>query len=404
MLRCLAAVALGTGLIALALTAEPAGLRHFGGGVGIIPTIHSVTWGTPFRYNTQYPGKWMTGDGLQSAWADDDLIYLPLKDTVSGWQGLDPSGNVEIGKLDTWTTAMTGSKVNTLQIMGGETQYDPSPPNNGSSAGSTNKIAGLMSVGTNLYASYYWGELCAGTSILKSTDHGVTWTPLPSQTAYPIKPPMFPVADSPSFWQIYTWVYYPEKSYPPVNSQNLVDRNNQYVYAGWVDCRTTPPRHVYISRVLITALPNLLASDWQWWQSGDGMLDANWGAYGTAGIVVTLPATSTGAPANYSGPYDIQWLPYYQQYIMLAYTNTGTSANYWRLYIAPHLWGPWTSLQETTWNPQAFYDPSILQKSVVADGGQTFMVISPGDYKTAPPNATAQNTYYCIWLTQGTVQ
>jgi hypothetical protein len=175
-----------------------------------------------------------------------------------------------------------------------------------------------------------------------------------------------------------------------------VDRSNEFVYGLSIDqtsghFASTPGTfsdREFLGRVLISAMPNLSAADWQYYQGGDGTVDGNWGALSTAVPILTTAAQTLG------GQGSVQYLPAFSQYIMINSTQTvplSYGSTTWFTYVAPHPWGPWQLIQTDVWDgttapsgaggATAFYAQSPVVKSVAVNGERTFAIFASGNFQ-----------------------
>ncbi|MGH7594678.1 MAG: hypothetical protein ACRELE_12630 [Gemmatimonadales bacterium] len=121
--------------------------------------------------------------------------------------------------------------------------------------------------------------------------------------------------------------------------------------------------HYYLARVSRGKIGHLHASDWQFYISGDGTLDANWtSSQGSAGAVLT----NTGE----LGLPNIQYLPALNRYLLSTFyypSGAGTPTNSVQLfYEAAHPWGPWTQIASQSFPTTGNYSPIVLQASALA--------------------------------------
>lgn len=371
------------------------GLSRSHGGTYAPPTFSNVSFGTFATYgNGACPAaKCITGDSYYNTWADDDNIYTTTADTYDGWNGaLTGSGgrNLFTSSLSGYSPTLTGTMVNSMDLWGTITQI-----------GSDNahyKTAGMISVNGTLIMTTMRQQNTPtvnwfSATLIKSTNHGTTWTPQPPSTAAPYATPTFtdPKFRVPSFIQY-------GKNYVG----QTADRSDQYVYAlspdlsgGHYSTATGASDQVFLGRVPVSVIANLSAADWQYYQGGDGMLDASWGSTTTAAVpVMSTPGTNS---FQFSGL--IQYLPLYQQYLYIVGIGDPTTTTTWNIWRGAHPWS-WSQIQSVQWgpgNPQAgasgFYLQSAISKSVQVDGGHTLTLLTTGNYN-AP--AHAQYTMYIV--------
>jgi hypothetical protein len=378
---CLARRALLTAITVGVIAAGVAQARNrfmpLGGGPRFGSDIASVSFGTPFKYNSNYPSQYINADGYFNTWADDGNIYANGNDS-SGWQGASDS-NLSVNLLNGFRTSLTGSLVNAMAPWGviGQSGSD----------GDNYKTSGLISVHGTLILSavrvHYpnsgngWQQPTLSAQLVKSTDHGVTWSPQPPSRAQPYALPMFGATfGSPTFVQ-YGQDYIGQ-------SQDL---SNLYVYAVSSNANWSNAGALYLGRCLIANIANLSGSDWSFYQGGDGTMNTNWGAIGSAAAIIT----NAGKISNTA----IQYLPAFGRYIAIEWfypsvnavpPTLDTSTTEWDVWQAPHPWGPWSELSTTTpWNPLGLYIAAIISKSVSVDGGRTLMIATTGDYNMQNP-------------------
>jgi hypothetical protein len=333
--------------------------------------LTSVTYGIGaiYRYNQGYPAKYILGDDYWPTWADDGLIYMPTSDT-GGWQNAqEGSGgrNIIVGTLNGYSPAATGVLVNSMDAFGTEAQTGTD--------GLTYKPAGIISLSGVLYMWVYRQNdnppyNATASQLIMSSDHGVTWTPLPPSTANPYTSPMFPTGfPNPIFLQ-----YGQDGACPGIDSCST------YVYAYSTDCGDDCS-NVILGRVLKSAIGNLSASDWSFYQGG-----GTWGALGTAVPVITL--------TDSNNPTGIQYVAG-AGYVMLQWCWTGSCSGgsitpadtTWNIWNAQHPQGPWTLVQTSRWPTQGYYNPTIIPNSVSGHMATLCMI---GDFQNQDP---ATGTY-----------
>jgi hypothetical protein len=360
--------------------------------------IASVIYGAVFKYNSQYPTKYVAADVWTTTWADDDGNYT-LNDDSFGWEGAPPGSNVAVSRFSDYSLSLTGSIVNTMQPWGGLGVLGADE--------CTYKGNGLISVAGTLYMAvsrHHYGDTAgigvaakqsAGNAqIIASTDHGVNWTPLPPATAEGYAAPMFPGFEfgAPFFIQ-----------YGKDYIGQTVDNSADFLYAisndGWWNNGSS----MYLARVRLTDLPNLVGSDWSYYQGGDGMLDASWGARATAVSILDNPLKLSMAAVQYLPAFGVyvmvQW--WYLSIVNNVLYNAGQTQ--WDFYYAPHPWGPWTMLTGASkvWNTSpgaGLYNPCIIPQSLAPDGGRTAMIAAAGDHTSQDP-ATGDYTLTLVPLT-----
>ena len=339
-----------------------------------IATPPDITLGSVFKYNSGYPTKYVASDTWVSTWADDGNIYVTSCDTVNGggWQATAPTHNFMFSTLSNATTSMTGSLVNGMTAFGTVAQAG--------SDGGNYKVFGIISVNGTIYAATArshgsvngLGQTVGfSVQIIKSSDHGVTWTPQPPSTAEPYASPMFPTAfPTPSFVQ-----------YGQDYQGQTVDNSSLYVYAVSTDVGWNNSSNLLLGRVLISAIGNLSASDWSFWKgtpSDDIANSANWDSNYSNAVSVLTSTLKLGA----SG---IQYVPSAGKYVMMQWyypsiisgIGFDSSSTVWTLYEATSLKGPWVAKQTIFWPITGLYDARVIPSSV---SGNTLMFAASGNF------------------------
>ncbi len=364
-------------------------LRH--GGATASVNISSVAYGSVYKYNSGYPTKYVSSDVWAATWADDNNIYVAHDDFIaadSTWTG--GNSNMAVSQLSGYSTSLTGTIVNQLVNWGAAAT--------GGSDGLNYKARGLASVNGTLYlvtsrqgitAPFYSSS---NAQIIKSTNHGASWTPLPPATAQPYASPMFSGAVNSTCYFVQYGKDYVGQS---------VDRSSEFLYGVSNDGFWNNGSQLYLGRVLLTALPNLNGANWSYYQGGDGALDANWGSWGTA-----TPIISNSLKISSNG---VQYFPAFGRYVFINWYypsvasggGLDASITQWDFYQAPAPWGPWSLLSSVVWNTepgQGLYNPVVIPKSLEIDGGKTAVIATAGDFFNTN-NATGDYTLTLVPIT-----
>lgn len=401
----IAAVLLTVGLLLVDVDAR--GVVRRGGGP-FIPAFTNVSFGT-FSYFgggscwvATPPPTCASGDYWYNTWADNDTIYVMYDDSPSGFNATGGSSNMGMGSISGYNPAtMTGTTINAMAPWGTMTQHgsDSPPPQ-------TYKSAVMMSVHGTLYMNairqssestpFGWFS----TQMLKSTDHGVTWTPQPPSTANPYAAPEFtdPKFRMPGFFQ-----------YGKDYVGQTADRADAFVYALSLDqtpahfnSSTLRSDQMFLGRIPISAMPNLAFSDWQFYKggpSGDGTQDSNWDVLANATPVISTPGTMQWH--SFIPPV---YLPGWGEYFFVVETVGGGTSTTWNIIRMEHPWGPWTQVGSVTWgtgNPQGpnnasgFYGPAPIIKSISAGKPTTLTLTTTGSYNT--------QAWYAMYLVPVTI-
>jgi hypothetical protein len=394
------------------------------GGSGAPAPITSVTFGSAFNYNSGWSSKYILGDTFFSTWADDGNTYVTCND-CNGFQTGGTSGNqhdIRQSTLSTLDSSTTGTEVNAT------TTFNEWGGNSLSSVDDSNfKSGGLISISGTLYLEVH--RFCNNTyfyngTLVKSTNHGASWTPSTGNsggTTNPYSSIMWAgqtsggnVCDTGGH-TAYNRAKFPSGfiQYGQDYTGNGPDGSGTYVYAylsvdgpssGGGD--STPAAHkVFLARVLISAISNLNAADWQYYTgAGSGGLDPlSWSSSVASAVPVLDGNSCTGCsgqphiPGVYGGTG--QYLPHYGQYLYVGET-TPTGSPYTTTtdaFVANQPWGPYTHFAQQTINPQGYYFPAISPKSLVS-GGQQVTLIESGNFLTNDNNPGDPGNYYTMWL------
>lgn len=346
--------------------------RRVGGGTD---HVTSISFGTPYRYNQAYPTKYGYGDVWNLTWARDGNLYSICDDCLGANNAVSGGRNVLFTSFSAPDTSATITNVNTMDAYS-------TGLNTSGSDGKNIKGFGNISVQGTIYvttarqtnpssAPYRYAE--SGTQIIKSSNLGATFTPVVPSPNNPFTSPMWPTPSGP-LW----YAQYPNQDY----TGQTWDGSDTYVYGIQNELYWNNDDNVYLGRVTITNIGNLNAADWSWYQGGDGANPANWGSISTRVPILT--------DAGKIGATTAQFIPFCSCYVMIEWyyptitPSFDSSTSVWKVYTARHLWGQWILINTITWNPQGYYAPVFIPKSVAADGGHTAMLTTTGDFGTYP--------------------
>jgi hypothetical protein len=325
------------------------------------------------RYDSHYSQiADSNGDEWAPTWADDDNLYSG-NDDGNNFGGI-PGGSVAFGKLvgdDPFHLVGT-----TVSDMGGYGATGPSPDHANWKTMNSYCVDGVlyMFVTRCLYPEQSGDtknrHVFKNSSIIKSTDHGATWT-RPSKESYDA--PMFPGLrfGSPYF------VWYGK------NGAALVDNADKYVYAVANNGHFEDGDNYILGRVSRSKLPDLNAADWQFYNGGDGMSDGNWtGERDSAKFILQDPTNCSMTGMTY--------IPGFGRYVMVVWhyttynlrTDPRTINDF---YEAPRPWGPWTKFKTVNTEQLGWYVPIVGQKfQTVADANTVKCILYPtGNYQNS---------------------
>jgi len=360
--------------------------------LALIPLSHAraaVTSGN-LGAVTRYPQA--NGDTWYNTWSNDGDIYA-LSDDAKGFNG-GCSSALTINELtgDDPTT-LTSPYINCMSSYGGVDDIQ------GNADGRVWKASGIISVDGVLYAtverqnensalnSYPNGYQPSGdTSIIKSTDHGHTWSNAYGTTNDPNgAAPTF--NSSTNQWQaMFTssnfstpiFINYGQDDTPLTTA----DGGDTYVYAISTNGYVYDNSQLLLGRVRRDQIADLNASEWQFYTGGDGNNSANWSSN---------PATAQ--PILSSSSHQLSWteaqyLPELHRYVMPEagypfnsswFNNDQTATTNWTFYESPTPWGPWTSFYTADTTPNGWYAPAFVSKFSRVDDLST-TIFTSGDF------------------------
>ena len=185
------------------------------------------------------------------------------------------------------------------------------------------------------------------SSIIKSVDKGKTWTRLAKES---FEHPMFPGMN---FGAPY-FVWYGQ------DGQASVDNAAKYVYAVANNGHFEDGDYYILGRVARVKLPNLNASDWQFYTGGNGMSARHWSNH----IEAAHPILEDPLNCSMTG---MTYVPALGRYLMVVWhyttynlrTDPRTINDY---YEAPRPWGPWTKFKTINTEAMGWYVPILGQK------------------------------------------
>jgi hypothetical protein len=315
------------------------------------------------------------GDTWDPAWAEDNNLYT-ASDDGSGWNNA-ANSNICFSRISgTDFQGLIGKTINPMKESGGW------GAGNGPD-GRTWKSSGCYCVDDILYlfiGRHMYGDVgkdpfrrqtAINSSIIKSTDHGVTWTPS-FQECY--DKPMFP---SNRFATPY-FIYYGKNGAAP-----QVDNADKYIYATSNNGFWNNGDRYYLGRIERSEIGNLDPSEWQFYVGGDGMLDDSWSNNPEAA------ATLIDNPGR-CGMTGATYIPFLKRYILISWyyprdMNVESNETRFIYFEAPHPWGPWASFHEEINNPAGWYSPRILAKwQFEKDDNVNAVIVAGGDFWEIP--------------------
>lgn len=312
--------------------------------------------------------KWdnSNGDTWDPFWADDDNLYAFNCDG-RGFGKL--PRNLAFNRLTgTEVSSLAGDIVNTMDEYGDAGKKEP---DNG-----TWKVCGQECIDSVFYAfvsrnvygkdsgDYWLRQTAFNSSLIKSTDRGLTWSP---RAADNYRRPMWP---GPAFGAPF-FIHYGK------NGGNVKrDGADRYVYAASTNGFWNDGDRYVLGRVPRTNLPDLHAADWTYFSGGDGQNASNW----STKVQDAKPLLEQRTHCGQSGPC---FIPSLGLYLTIAWYNTQKMTKWFEpneirydFYQAPHPWGPWTpirSYSDQFLSVGHMYGPSLCAKFQHAEGSDVHM-------------------------------
>ena len=314
------------------------------------------------------------GDTWDACWAEDDNLYASSDDTVEFSENpvnnlnKRPGNNLQFHLLSGNTPAsLKGKTINRMAEYGGMTSKGPDGcmwKANGNICAAGNIYEFVSRHGLNFSAR----QTAENSSLIMSTDKGLTWKRTAREN---YNNPMFPGGrfGSPFF------VKYGK------DAEVFVHNADKYIYAVSNDGFWENGDDMILGRILKTKIPNLEASDWQFFTGKDGMADANWSPkLNEARPILVNPGKCSMTGVQYNAPL--------KRYLMIQWYYTKGSGHVapadtaWIFYEAPAPWGPWTAFDEKRFSPEGYYNPCIVSKFISPDG-LNLTILSNGSFMTA---------------------
>lgn len=395
---------LGVVASAVAAAAALTGASYGGAGpapaAGPAPVITGGTFGVPANYTKGGGDTWF------NTWSDDGNIYATSDDT-SGFNGTCNS-DIAVNELaGADPTRLTAPFVNCMTSYGHVGDYTQNPDRCSWKNGGIISVDGVLYLAvarqTGVCTQAPNGEQPSmDASIVKSTDHGRTWS-----NGFGITND--PGGAAPSYNRQFRRVnaMFPGHRFSAPffinygqddNPASAADGGNQYVYAVSNDGFAYDGSYLYLGRVRRSKIGDLSAADWQFYTGpagGAGSDPANWsGNFNNAKPIL--------AAKNQISQPDIQYYPALHRYIMVNFyypfsphwPDGGTaSRSTFSFYEAPHPWGPWAQFlsKPTTLTvcyidcrpqntvPLGFYDPAPVSKFARMNGLSN-IIFTSGDF------------------------
>jgi hypothetical protein len=365
-----------TGAGAIALCVDPSGSAAIDSKMSPIPAVPdelpiiSASYGPITTCMKSFGDCWLT------TWADDGYLYS-VSDDTTGFDGACKS-NLAVNRITCDSPpVLEGITINPMTEYGRSGERDHRDDANWKGAGIT-CVDGVLYLSvcrnrsaytTDPRGPDYWVQESWDASIIKSVDHGKTWSAMPE-----INRAMFPGFNfcQPSF------VDY---------GKNNEWSKDEFIYAVSPNGSWNNSPSMTIGRVRRDRIARLDPTDWEFFGSNK---DREFKAVWQPRVDIARPVLR--APSGLAGVYyfpglDLYILPQWSR----DYSMRGPQE--WRLakqatridlYQARAPWGPWTLFHRQMFDPQGFYSPVIPSNLISKDGARFWMFVSgnPIDRKT----------------------
>lgn len=302
--------------------------------------------------------KWdaSNGDTWDPFWADDGNLYAFNCDGRGfGQKSMNMAFNRLAGKSP---DSLAGAQINPMDEYGKGGQKGPD--NATWKACGQECIDGVFYafVSRNTYGSDSKDplvrQLAVNSSLIKSTDRGLTWTRSASEN---YDHPMWPGArfGAPFF------IHYGRNG-----GQVTRDGASGYVYAVSTNGFWNDGDSLILGRVKRRQLSRLDSADWEYFTGQDGSRPENWSS------VIERATPILDRPAK-CGQTPICYVPELGIYLLISWYNTAILPRWFEpnemrydFYQAPHPWGPWrplNSVSDRFMGPgYHFYGPSLCAR------------------------------------------
>jgi hypothetical protein len=330
------------------------------------------------------------GDLWTATWADDGDLYVASDDTSAFDAAC--SSNLAISRVMGVPPHLRGVTINCMKEYGGgsETRRED---------GGMWKACGLTCVDGVLYLSVsrqltcptepngkwegrwspFWIQETWDASIIKSADHGRTWSPAPQ-----LGHAMFPgrAFSTPFFLQY------------GKDGQGNKDGSDQFVYAVSNDGAWNNGNWMILGRVHKDRIGRLERRDWEFIHGYDDKGQPIWlPRCDDALYIFRAPGRASMTGIHFIQGLDVYILPQWH-YPYLDDDTRRFKHTRFEFYEAPAPWGPWRLVHAQDFEPESWYNPCIPGKFVGSDGKRFWLFVA-GDFLGA---ARPAKVYYALWM------
>jgi hypothetical protein len=327
-----------------------------------------ATMGMPVAYQ-----PYLHGDTWNPTWADDDNLYSIACDTL-GNKDNPTNSNLAVYKISGGPPPNIKVEiVNPMPQFGKCTQVWPED-NCCWKGSSLTCIDGVLylAAARNRYGNgdpkQFQIQQVWDSVIIKSSDHGKTWSDLP-----PLGQSMFPghTFGNPAFVQY------------GKNGAAGPHESDKYVYAVSNDGTWNNGNTMALGRVPRDKIGNLDAKDWEFVNDFTKDYQPVWKPrHDTAMYIFRVPGRTGVCGMAYLPGLNIYVLPQWHYPSLNKWPEEVVwNTSRFELYSAPAPWGPWSLFHVQEMKPQGFYNPAVMQKFTSADG-KSFQLICAGDFST----------------------
>jgi roadblock/LC7 domain-containing protein len=200
-------------------------------------------------------------------------------------------------------------------------------------------------------------------SIIKSADHGKTWSAKRREPTFPS-----PRFSTPFFVEF---------------GKNYEGAFDEYVYAVSSGCSWNNGNFMTLGRVERSKIKDLRGTDWEMFNGLDEHANPKWRRFEIGALTQDWPAIFKWR--GYSSMTGMQWVPAVKRFLMpqWAYADLDGSDPWAKtilhLYEAPKPWGPWRLVHLEQDFGKAWYNPCFCSKWFEEDGLRMWM-IAAGDF------------------------
>lgn len=317
-----------------------------------------------------------SGDTWSATWADDGKVYVTSDDT-SGFNKACNS-NLALNRITgDGPPDLQGVTVNCMAQFGAGSQTLAED-------GGMWKACGLTCVDGVLYMSVsrqltcptepngewkgrsspFWIQETWDASIIKSNDHGKTWSETPQ-----LNHSMFPgrIFSNPFFVQ------------HGKNGEGAPDGKEEYVYAVSNDGSWNNGNWMILGRVRRDRIGRLDRGDWEFVHGYEARRKPIWRSrYDNALYTFRAPGRASMTGVHYIKGFDLYMMPQWY-YPYLLDPKTRWKVTRWEFYQSREPWGPWKRFYTQEFEPQSWYNPCIPSKFISEDG-RSFWIFTAGDF------------------------